>query len=95
VDEVGEADTAVASVPSRPASSRPTGLGWWLRVTAFHLDGPEALLVSVQVASQMSARVLHVGGPFHPWVRPFGSLEQTDLKCTAQDQGKCVSFPLD
>jgi hypothetical protein len=90
MDEVGEVVTTVVSVLSWPAS-----LGLWPRVTAFLQDSPEAFLVPVEMASQMFARVLHAGGPFHPWVRPFGSLDQTILKCTAQDQGKWVSFPLD
>jgi hypothetical protein len=45
--------------------------------------------------SQVFARVLHAGGPFKPWVKAFGSLDHTDFKCMAQEQGKCVSSPVD
>jgi hypothetical protein len=94
-DEVGEAVVMVASFLSWPVSSRPIGLGLWPRGTAFLLDGPDALLVSVEVAPQMFARVLHVSGPINPWVKPFGLLDQIDFKSMARDQGKCVSSLLD
>jgi hypothetical protein len=95
VDEVGEAVTAVASILSRPASSRLAGLELWPRGAAFLLDGSDELLVSVEVASQGFARVWHAGGSFNPWVKPFGSLDQTNLKCMVQDQGKYFSSLLD
>jgi hypothetical protein len=42
---------------SRPASSRPAGLGWWPRGTALLLDAPDALLVSVEVVFVQSRAV--------------------------------------
>jgi hypothetical protein len=95
VDEVGKAVTTVASVLSQPASSRLACLGLWPRGAAFLLDGPDALLVSMDVAPQMFARVLHASGPINPWLKPFGLLDQIVFKCTAQDQGMCVSSLLD
>jgi hypothetical protein len=50
------------------------------------LDGPDALLVSVEVAPQMFARVLHANEPINPLVKPFGSFDQTDFKCMAQER---------
>jgi hypothetical protein len=53
-----------------------------------------ACMLSREVVLKSLPEFLHAGGPFNPWVKPFGSLDQADFKCMAQEQGKCVSSPL-
>jgi hypothetical protein len=91
----GGCDNCRGSISVLAWKKSPAGLGWWLHGTAFLLDDPDALLVSMEVAPQIFVRVLHASEPFNPWVKPFGLLDQTNLMCMAQGHCGCVSLPLD